>query len=53
MLVPLWFEGDVIPQGLLDILAKEGTTTEEQEVNISDEIYVNVCDDDDANDDED
>ena len=46
MLDPLWFEGDVIPQGLLDTLANEGTTTEEKEVNISNEIQVNVCDDD-------
>lgn len=41
-LMSLWSEGYVIPQELLDILAREGTDTVEQEVRISNKIHVNT-----------
>ena len=46
-LEPLWFEGDVIPKALIDVLVEEGTDEDDLE-----EIYIHINDDDEEEEDE-
>ncbi|CAJ1061361.1 hypothetical protein XNOV1_A016548 [Xyrichtys novacula] len=48
-LEPLWFEGDVIPKGLVDILAEEET----DEDDLADETHTNMDDDEQEEEDDD